>query len=154
VLDFAAWTKDPNIVAKTISTVYRLLKLGIITYFRLGGHGDFRFAKTAIDDWIEYGGATSRGRCAASSSGSTRTAPPRFLSSGPARSPASSYPRAELNHPDSMRTGAPPASRAEPRRLALTLALHSGQGHQSDCCPRDNAASITFVPSTFPHANF
>jgi len=32
------------------STVYRLVKLGGVPYFRLGS--DFRFQKSMIDDWI------------------------------------------------------------------------------------------------------
>ena len=37
-----------------LSTIYRLAKQGKIPHFRLGG--DFRFKKTAIEQWIESGG--------------------------------------------------------------------------------------------------
>jgi excisionase family DNA binding protein len=37
-----------------LSTVYRLAKDGRIPHFKLGG--DFRFQKSAIEDWIERGG--------------------------------------------------------------------------------------------------
>ena len=37
-----------------LSTVYRLVKMGKIPHFKLGG--DLRFEKAAIDEWIEKGG--------------------------------------------------------------------------------------------------
>ena len=37
-----------------LSTVYRLVKMGKIPHFKLGG--DLRFEKVAIDEWIEKGG--------------------------------------------------------------------------------------------------
>ena len=37
-----------------LTTVYRLIKLGKIPYFKLGG--DLRFERAVIDKWIEKGG--------------------------------------------------------------------------------------------------
>jgi len=37
-----------------LSTVYRLVKMGRIPHFKLGG--DLRFEKAAIDEWIRNGG--------------------------------------------------------------------------------------------------
>jgi excisionase family DNA binding protein len=37
-----------------LSTVYRLVKMGNIPHFKLGG--DLRFEKAAIDEWIRKGG--------------------------------------------------------------------------------------------------
>ncbi|HXR34752.1 MAG TPA: helix-turn-helix domain-containing protein [Candidatus Binataceae bacterium] len=37
-----------------LSTVYRLVKMGKIPHFKLGG--DLRFEKAAIDEWIRKGG--------------------------------------------------------------------------------------------------
>ena len=37
-----------------LSTLYRLAKHGKIPHFKLGG--DLRFAKAALDEWIERGG--------------------------------------------------------------------------------------------------
>ncbi len=37
-----------------LSTVYRLVKMGKIPHFKLGG--DLRFEKAAIDEWIRNGG--------------------------------------------------------------------------------------------------
>jgi excisionase family DNA binding protein len=40
-----------------LSTVYRLVKDGRIPHFQLGGN--FRFHRSAIDEWIEKGGGAS-----------------------------------------------------------------------------------------------
>jgi len=42
-----------------LSTVYRLVKDGRIPHFQLGGN--FRFHRSAIDEWIEKGGISAGG---------------------------------------------------------------------------------------------